>query len=45
MPKYSEEELRKMYEQVYKSHKISEIKKNKKEVQDFKRKGRYDYEQ
>lgn len=44
MPKYSEEELRKMYEQVYKSHKVQENKKHKEEVRRFKRKGEYAYD-
>ena len=43
-PKFTEEELKKMYEQVYKSHKIQEIKKRKEEVRHFKRKGDYQYE-
>lgn len=45
MPKFTDEELKKMYEQVYKSHKISEIKKNKQETRAFKRKGGFSYEQ
>lgn len=44
MPKFTEEELRKMYEQVYKSHKIQENKKHKEEVRRNKRKEMYNYE-
>jgi len=44
MPKFTEEELKKYYETIYKSHKVSELKKNKEEVRHFKRKGDYSYE-
>jgi len=44
MPKFTEEELRKYYEQIYRSHKISEVKKNKVQVKNFKRKGHYEFE-
>jgi len=44
MPRFSEEELKKYYEQIYRSHKISDVKKKKQEVRGFKRNGRYEYE-
>jgi len=44
MPKFTDEELKKMYEQVYKSHKIQENKKHKEEIRKYKRKGDYSYE-
>ena len=44
LPRFEKEELRKMYEQVYRSHKIQEVKKHKEEVRHWKRKGEYQYE-
>lgn len=45
MPKFTDDEKRKYYEQIYNSHKISQVEKYKEETRKFKRKGDLNYEQ